>query len=153
VTDAHLLFPPHTCADAILFFKRYNPETETIRFLTYLFVRTKDKISSIAGKLNKCLGFAEDTKLQYYEEVQPAIKLLYPEKTFASLVTVTSFVYRKGLLRPTPTADRRLQVFIHTCSTSQREQRIGKLFHYIYLQHLFREHLLPRDAGQSQILA
>jgi ubiquitin carboxyl-terminal hydrolase 7 len=83
VTDEKLLFAPHTPEDAIVFFKYYDPDAETLRFLAYLFVKVKDKISSVASELNKRLGFPEDTELQYYEEVKPTmVDLLDPNNTF-----------------------------------------------------------------------
>lgn len=85
VTDEKALFPPHTAEDAIMFFKFYDPQAESLRFLTYLFVKVNSKISSVAAELNKIIGQPEDAELLFFEEVKPTmVDPLDPLSTFTA---------------------------------------------------------------------
>lgn len=60
VADESKLFAPHTNEDAIIFFKYYDPESQTLRFLDYRFVKVADPIGSVIPHLSHLLGFSRD---------------------------------------------------------------------------------------------
>ncbi|XP_058740094.1 uncharacterized protein LOC131612309 [Vicia villosa] len=56
--------------DILLFFKLYDPERETLRYVGRLFVNCKDKPSNILARLNEMAGFDPDQEIELYEEIR-----------------------------------------------------------------------------------
>eukprot|EP00252_Welwitschia_mirabilis_P016659 TRINITY_DN3688_c0_g1_i1.p1 TRINITY_DN3688_c0_g1~~TRINITY_DN3688_c0_g1_i1.p1 ORF type:complete len:1121 (+),score=247.00 TRINITY_DN3688_c0_g1_i1:261-3623(+) len=74
--------------EILLFYKLYDPEKETLRYVGRSFERTTSKPVEILNKLNIMAGFQPDTELELYEEIKfdPCVMCEHIEKrmTFRS---------------------------------------------------------------------
>ncbi|CAI8613621.1 unnamed protein product [Vicia faba] len=55
--------------DILLFFKVYDFEKETLRYVGRLFVKSRSKPSDILARLNEMAGFDPDQEIELYEEI------------------------------------------------------------------------------------
>eukprot|EP00252_Welwitschia_mirabilis_P016662 TRINITY_DN3688_c0_g2_i2.p1 TRINITY_DN3688_c0_g2~~TRINITY_DN3688_c0_g2_i2.p1 ORF type:complete len:1108 (+),score=261.03 TRINITY_DN3688_c0_g2_i2:336-3659(+) len=62
--------PEKTKDDILLFFKLYDPEKETIRYIGRCFVKALGKPIDILPKLNEMAGLPPDEEIELYEEIK-----------------------------------------------------------------------------------
>eukprot|EP01018_Ginkgo_biloba_P006093 Gb_02821 [translate_table: standard] len=69
--DLCLFLPPERNKDdMLLFFKLYDPESETLRYVGRTFVKGAGKPADISMKLNDMAGFSPDVEIELYEEIK-----------------------------------------------------------------------------------
>ncbi|KAI5427760.1 hypothetical protein KIW84_032970 [Lathyrus oleraceus] len=56
--------------DILLFFKLYDFEKETLRYVGRLFVKSRGKPSDILARLNEMAGFDSEQEIELYEEIR-----------------------------------------------------------------------------------